>query len=58
MFSTENPVDNDKVVDLLSAMMRIKDNESALSDKDMVDQCLTFLFAGHDTTGTNLFILL
>lgn len=48
-----NPIDDDKVVDLMSAMMKINDAESALSDQDIVDQCLTFLFAGHDTTGTS-----
>lgn len=36
----------------MSAMMKIKDEQTALSDQDIIDQCLTFLFAGHDTTGT------
>jgi cytochrome P450 len=49
---TANPVDDDKVVDLMSAMMKIKDEETPLTDQDIIDQCLTFLFAGHDTTGS------
>ena len=42
--------------DLLTAMMNVRDEQTgeAIPDSQIIDECLTFLFAGQDTTGKQL----
>jgi cytochrome P450 len=46
--------------DLLTAMLSAKDEQTGqgIPDSQITDECLTFLFAGQDTTGIVLFNLL
>ena len=39
--------------DLLTAMLHVKDEQTGegIPDEQIIDECLTFLFAGQDTTG-------
>jgi cytochrome P450 len=40
--------------DLLTAMLSVKDEQTgeAIPDDIIIDECVTFLFAGQDTTGS------
>lgn len=47
--------DNHEATDVLSLMMAARDEEGqAMSDKELQDELLTILFAGHETTATTL----
>ena len=41
-------------IDLLTAMLHVKDEQTGegIPDEQIIDECLTFLFAGQDTTGS------
>lgn len=40
--------------DVLSQLLRAQRHDDALSDADIVDECIGFLFAGHETTASTL----